>query len=262
MSYLDPFSVIYRRFLDTLKERINTRYRYERERSEVSASDMDPAFWQIYESCRDYTMTSLPRMYSLYEATKYVSENGVPGDIVECGVWKGGSMMLVCKTLLHLSRCDKRIFLYDTFEGMSRPTERDVRSLTGERAMDVWNCHQNGAVCNWAYCALDETKNNLLSTGYDQDRFVFVKGRVEETLPGTIPEKISILRLDTDFYESTLHELHHLFPRLECGGILAIDDYGSYEGCRCAVDEYFHRNGIKIFLNRIDGSGYRIGVKT
>jgi hypothetical protein len=103
-------------------------------------------------------------------------------------------------------------------------------------------------------------KLNIESTNYPKNLVHFVKGKVEDTIPQTMPEKIAILRLDTDWYESTYHELKHLFPKLVKGGIIIIDDYGHWKGAREAVDQYFTENGIHILLNRIDYTG-RIGIK-
>ncbi len=112
----------------------------------------------------------------------------------------------------------------------------------------------------WAYSALEEVKHNLLSTGYPAERISFIKGKVEETIPLNAPPQIALLRLDTDWYESTYHELVHLFPRLSSGGILIIDDYGHWKGARKAVDKYFSENKLDLLLHRIDYSG-RICVK-
>jgi len=117
-----------------------------------------------------------------------------------------------------------------------------------------------GNLSHWTEVSLEEVKNNISSIGYDKKKIHFIKGKVEETLPKNNPEKISILRLDTDFYASTLHELNHLFPLLSVGGVLIIDDYDWWQGQRKAIDEYFSKNKIKILLNKIDQSA-RIGVK-
>lgn len=107
---------------------------------------------------------------------------------------------------------------------------------------------------------LEAVKRVVLGTGYDEQNVVFVKGKIEETVPAQVPERIALLRLDTDWYESTRHELVHLFPRLVRGGVLIIDDYGHWQGARKATDEYFRENGISLLLNRIDFSA-RIGIK-
>ena len=107
---------------------------------------------------------------------------------------------------------------------------------------------------------MEEVRERLVGTGYPPERLHLVPGMVEQTLPGEAPEKIALLRLDTDWYASTRHELEQLYPRLESGGVLIIDDYGHYEGARRAVDEYFERSGEPVLLSRIDFSG-RLVVK-
>jgi hypothetical protein len=108
---------------------------------------------------------------------------------------------------------------------------------------------------------LEEVRSNLVATGYPLDRVRFVKGIVQDTIPAAAPEVIALLRLDTDWYDSTAHELLHLYPRLVPGGVLIIDDYGEMPGQKEAVDEFCQRNGINLLLNRIDSSG-RIAVKS
>src|SRR5690606_24776929 len=102
--------------------------------------------------------------------------------------------------------------------------------------------------------------SNMVSTGYPMERCHFVEGKVEDTIPATVPDRISLLRLDTDWYESTRHELEHLWPLLQPGGVLIIDDYGHFEGARKAVDEYFLDRSDAPLLNRIDYTG-RIAIK-
>ncbi|HBZ72664.1 MAG TPA: hypothetical protein DEP35_24200 [Deltaproteobacteria bacterium] len=101
----------------------------------------------------------------------------------------------------------------------------------------------------------------MYGVGYPEDKIHFIKGRVEETIPAQAPETIAFFRLDTCFYESTRHELIHLFPRLAHGGLFTIDDYGVWKGARLAADEYIAQNRLKIFLSRVDSHGARIAVK-
>jgi predicted O-methyltransferase YrrM len=109
---------------------------------------------------------------------------------------------------------------------------------------------------------VEDVQRNLGRTGYDPSRLHFIKGKVEETLPGQAPdEPIALLRLDTDWYSSTKHELVHLFPRLVPGGVLILDDYGWWKGSRQAYDEYAKENGVRLLLNRIDNAG-RLAIKT
>ena len=108
--------------------------------------------------------------------------------------------------------------------------------------------------------SLDEVTRNVLGTGYPADRVRFVEGLVEDTIPEQAPEEIAVLRLDTDWYESTRHQLVHLYPRLSSGGVLILDDYGCWLGARQAVDEYIEEHGLHLLLTRIDSSG-RLVVK-
>lgn len=221
---------------------------------------IEEEFWNIYNQCREYTMTSPERMYSLYKAVKYVVQAKLEGDFVECGVWKGGSAMVIAYTLKALRVTDRDIFLYDTFEGMSEPTEHDMKNSTedGNHVRKYWEEQQKGGINEWCYSSLDEVRSNLERTGYPMSQIHTVKGKVEDSIPNTIPKKISLLRLDTDWYESTKHELMYLYPILTNKGVLIIDDYGSWAGAKKAVDEFFA--DTPILLNRVDTTG-RIGVK-
>lgn len=217
---------------------------------------IEKSFLILYEKCKNFTVTSFLRMYSLYKATEYIIKYKIPGDIVECGVWKGGSMMLTSLILLKSNEINRKLYLYDTYEGMSKPVDHDVRAFDNLKAQSEWNKEK----FMHFYVPLEEVKQNLYSTGYPKENLIFIKGKVENTIPGTIPYKISILRLDTDWYESTYHELNHLFPLLSENGILIIDDYGCWKGAKKATDKYIKENKIKILLNRIDTSG-RMGIK-
>ena len=165
--------------------------------------------------------------------------------------------MLAALALMEKGDTSRRFHLYDVFAEMPQPTGRDVdlRGVSAETVMATY--HEDTGL---EACELNKTRANLLSTGYPADKLVFVKGKVEDTIPGTIPESISILRLDTDWYESTLHELRHLFPRLSPGGVLIVDDYGHWRGAREATDQYFSEMRIPMLLSRIDYTG-RTGVK-
>lgn len=222
--------------------------------------DFDDNTIRIIDEVKPYTMTSPERICSLIEAVKYIVRKNIEGDIVECGVWRGGSAMAVLETLKYSGDVNRKIFLYDTFDGMSEPTEDD-REFSGAKASDILsNSNKEEDEYGWCFATLEDVKNNISKCFYPMESISFVKGKVEDTIPGVLPEKISILRLDTDWYESTKHELNHLFPLLVPGGVLIIDDYGHWVGARKAVDEYIQENNIKLLLNRIDYTG-RIGIK-
>jgi O-methyltransferase len=217
--------------------------------------DLDPEFLALYHRCRPYTMTSVERMFGLYKAVEHVARAEVPGDLVECGVWRGGSSMLAALALERFEPGSQRaLYLYDTFAGMSEPTAED-----GADTHARWRAQQDGDVNAWCYAPLDEVRRNLAAAGVEGDRLKLVEGKVEDTIPGVAPERIALLRLDTDWYESTLHELRHLYDRVPSGGILLLDDYGRWQGARRAVDEFF-AGGPPILLNRLDSTG-RIGVR-
>jgi hypothetical protein len=220
------------------------------------AADRD--FMSLYARVRPFTMTSPERLYALYQSVQQVVRHNIPGDFVECGVWKGGSCMMMALLLEKLGDTSRRIWLYDTFEGMSEPTEAD-RQLTGESAETLLQQEDKADQSSvWCWSTIEEVRANVLSTGLAPDRFIFSKGKVEDTIPGTIPEAISLLRLDTDWYESTRHELVHLYPLLASHGILIIDDFGHWEGAKKAVLEYF--SGQDPLIHRVDYTG-RLMVK-
>jgi O-methyltransferase len=210
----------------------------------------DAATIKIIERVRPFTVTPPERIFALKNAVEYVIKNGISGDIVECGVWKGGSMMAAALTLMNLG-VKRRLCLFDTFTGLTAPTSVD---------RDIYGIAQDERAVGKGYVPLEEVKANLQSTGYDEQLITYVKGPVEVTLPANAPATIAILRLDTDWYESTRHELQHLFPRLSGGGVLIIDDYGHFEGARQAVDEFIAANRLPLYLQRVDYS-CRICVK-
>jgi hypothetical protein len=202
-----------------------------------------------------FTMTSLERRYHLLQAVRHVVQHRIPGSIVECGVWRGGSMMLVAKTLLQCGDTSRDLYLYDTFEGMPPPTEVDkdwkARPAAARLRADETAKAESGI---WAISSLEEVKRNMTAVGYPQERLHFIRGKVEVTIPACLPETIAILRLDTDWYESTAHELTHLYPRLTSGGAIIIDDYGYWQGARQAVESFLASTPDKILLHRIDNS--------
>ena len=215
---------------------------------------------EIIKKVKTFTLTSNERINSLIQATKYIVQNDIPGDIIECGVWKGGSMMAIALKLLKEKNSEKDLYLFDTYEGMSKPTELDI-SFEGKNAEKQYEKNKRKEdSSDWCYVPLEEVKQNMIKTEYNSQKLHFIKGKVENTIPEFAPKQISLLRLDTDWYESTKHELIHLYPRLSTGGVLIIDDYGYWKGAKKAVDEYFKKSKDKILLNRIDETG-RISIK-
>lgn len=209
---------------------------------------------EIIRAVLPYTKTNRYRIQSLIHAVNYLEANSVPGAIVECGVYKGGSMLAVAKALLQLGKTERELFLFDTYEGMGEPCEKDV-SYKGLVAVEERKVRQE-----WSKCTLEAVQAVFCTVPYPQEKLHYVKGFVEDTVPEKAPDTIALLRLDTDWYESTKHELEHLYPRLVTGGVLIIDDYGHWAGARQATDEFFAKQSNTCFLHRIDYSA-RIAVK-
>jgi O-methyltransferase len=172
-------------------------------------------------------------------------------------VWRGGSMQAVARTLLARGGADRDLHLFDTFEGMPAPTGRDVRR--GGRTADDLLASRPPTAWVWAVASLEDVRTGMAETGYPAERVHFHAGLVEDTVPGQAPERIAILRLDTDWYDSTRHELDHLYDRVAPGGVIIFDDYDYWEGARKAVDEFVTAGGHRLLLVPI-GSG-RMAVK-
>ena len=221
-------------------------------------ADIDPAILEIADEVRAYTRTSAPRVVALCEAVQHLVRARIAGDIVECGVWRGGSMMAAARTLVRSGDLSRTLWLYDTYEGMSEPTDVDRRALDGVAARELMSARRSRAHV-LAAVTLPAVRQIMERSGYPVDKMRFVAGRVEDTIPGAIPESIALLRLDTDWYESTRHELEHLVPRMTAGAVLIVDDYGHWEGSRRAVDEFMRATHAPILLQRIDYAA-RIGV--
>lgn len=215
---------------------------------------------RIYDAVKNLTMTGLERTSALVEAVKYIERNNIEGALVECGVWKGGSVMAMALALKELGNESRDIYLYDTFAGMNAPTDEDIMfdGTPGHHKFSKTRISDDAS--SWCAIPFETVRQNVLRTGYPEDRFHFVKGPVEKTIPGTLPGKIALLRLDTDWYESTRHELIHLFPLLAPHGVIIIDDYGHWKGARKATDEYIRENRLCMLLHRIDYTGV-IGIK-
>jgi len=221
-------------------------------------ADYDEDVQQIIRTVRPFTMTGADKLHALITATRHVSKFGIEGDVVECGVWRGGSMHAVARTLDALGDHSRDLYLFDTFEGMPPPSEKDRRvsdSSTAQELLDKGTKDQT----IWAYASLEDVKAGFETVPYPGEKIHYVQGKVEETIPEHLPEKISLLRLDTDWYESTKHELEYMYPRLVSGGVLIIDDYGYWQGSRQATEEFLEVSGERLMLVRA-GTG-RVAVK-
>jgi hypothetical protein len=259
----EGWSVRTRRVAGRVANQGLTRFGYELVRTPTPSTpalplDFDEHTAATVEAVRSYTMTSPERIFMLCEAVRYLVRADVQGAFVECGVWRGGSSLAIVRTLVEMGVADRDVYLLDTFESMPPPGPEDV-DVFGVAAADQ---HAQAAGLpedpTYAYLPMALVRALFERTGYPMDRIHFVPGLVEDTIPDQAPDRIALLRLDTDYYESTRHELRHLYPRITPGGVLLIDDYGHFLGCRQATDEYLAElaaQGAHLLLNRIDYTG-------
>jgi hypothetical protein len=206
--------------------------------------ELGPEEHSLLNAARGLSMTSPIAQWELIQAIRHIENNAIAGDLVECGVWRGGNLV-IAGLLRDRLGFDRQIWAYDTFAGMTAPTEADFKP--GEE-LDVEKKFADldrGDRNEWCYASVEDVLQSFESRVGNRNLRT-IRGPVEETLrkPENLPEKIAILRLDTDFYESTKAELEILYPRLSKGGVLIVDDYGEWAGARKAVDEYFSGQGI------------------
>ena len=205
------------------------------------------------EICTKETMVSASHLKYLDSIISDINLNNIDGSIVECGVWKGGCSMwmMLCQKKTDMLR---QFYLYDTFEGMTFPDsdKDDPEAIkifnnisTGKynRPYDKWH-NEN----KWAYASLDYVKANIQKIDYDESKITYVKGDITLTLNTLVPQQISILRLDTDWYTSTKMELDYLFPLVSKNGYVIVDDYYAWKGSRIATDEFLLTNKNKLTI--------------
>ena len=207
---------------------------------------------EVISNAKQYSMTTTPRMWALIQSIEYINQNKILGDFVECGVWKGGNLILLSAVQEQLGM-SRRIYGFDTFTGMVEPQALDLDFL-GQSASQMMSNTQkiDGDQSIHAFASLDLVNKNLSEN--NSKNVKLIQGDVAKTLLkiANLPEKIAILRLDTDWYESTRIELEIRYPLLEPGGVLIIDDYGHFEGAQRAVDEYFKED--KQWMHYVDYS--------
>ena len=204
-------------------------------------SQFDKTDQSIVNLYAQYSMTSDLRRSALLKSFHYIKDNKIKGDFVECGVWQGGNIMAL-KHLENIYKTNNKIYGYDTFLGMSEPTKYDVKITDGTIATNKFEKFKDDdEFSEWDKCTIEKVTENFAKHNLGMNNLKLVKGKVENTLlvKSNLPENISLIRLDTDFYESTKIELEILYPLLSKGGVLIIDDYGAWQGAKKAVDEYF-----------------------
>lgn len=222
----------------------------------------DRAYVYIVDKIAPYTMTThdgLETTYALFQAVRYIAQNKIPGDMAECGVWRGGSMMLVAYALQYFGDTSRQLYLYDTYAGMTEPDDIDI-DFDNKAMKPVWAQATDQGLMIGFGGSVDHVKANLRQSGYPEQQMHFIEGDVLQTIPAQRPSRIALLRLDTDWYKSTLHELQHLYDLIVPHGVLIIDDYGWCRGARQATDEFFRDRSFKPMMHRVN-QGPRIIIK-
>ncbi len=191
-----------------------------------------------------HTMISRQRLDNIQEAVETVIRENIPGDLIETGVWRGGSCILMRGILKAFGDGSRRIFVADSFEGLPKPDAEKYPSDAGDKHYQ----HDFLAVSQ------AQVEHNFQKYGLLDSQVVFLKGWFKDTLPAAPITQLSLMRLDGDMYESTMDALTNLYHKLSPGGYCIIDDY-ALSGCRAAVDEFRQKRNVKEPLVEIDHSG-------
>lgn len=192
-----------------------------------------------------HTMIGVRRLDNLQECIQDVLARGVPGDLIEAGVWRGGASIFMRAVLKAHGVEDRTVWLSDSFQGLPPPNDDEYPADAG----DLHHTIDELAV------SLDEVRENFRRYGLLDDQVRFLPGWFRDTLPGAPIERLAIIRIDGDMYESTTQVLEALYPKLVPGGYLIVDDYGGIPACRRAVDDYREAMGITDDIRQIDWTG-------
>ena len=199
----------------------------------------------MLEIVKNNTMCSEKRIQSLQNALHKI--NNLDGDIVECGTWRGGLAALMLQHILD-HKLDKLLFIYDTFEGMPEPGDKDHPD-----ALRRYSELKDGEYSDWCRAGIDIVRDTLSQvTKTYSDHCYLIEGKVEDTLEVFGPQSIALCRLDTDWYSSTKVEMEVFFPRVVKGGYIIVDDYSDWPGCQMAVNEY---------LSKLDPNSYTQSIE-
>jgi O-methyltransferase len=189
-------------------------------------------------------MIGLVRLANVRECIESALRDGVQGDLVETGVWRGGTVIYMCAVLKTQCDRERQVWAVDSFGGLPEPDPAFPAD-----AGDVHHTYTQLAVSR------AEVEDNFRRYGLLDDRVRFLEGWFKDTLPTAPIGAIAVLRLDGDMYQSTWEALTHLYPKVSQGGWVIVDDYGAVDACRRAVDDYRDRHGITAILRRVDWTG-------
>jgi hypothetical protein len=237
-------------YLDLLKRSLTaTLFGTEPDHDQESQAAFLRGFVAHYIRGTSLTMLPLVRLNQLQSCVMDVLRRGVPGDMIETGVWRGGATIFMRGVLKALNVTDRRVWVADSFEGLPVP-DPDKFPLEAKAHAGPFMTK----VCNHLAVGLDEVKRNFEAYGLLDEQVRFLKGWFSETLPSAPIERLAVMRLDGDLYDSTRDALVSLYDRLSPGGYVIVDDYGedSWTYCRKAVDEFRTQRGISDALVRVD----------
>lgn len=192
-----------------------------------------------------HTMIGIKRLDALHFCMEDVLDRGVPGDLIETGVWRGGAAIFMRGVLMARGVTDRVVWAADSFAGLPPP---DAARYPQDAS---YHFHEHAPLA----VSLEQVQENFRRYGLLDGQVKFLKGWFRDTLPGAPIRRLAVLRMDGDLYESTMDALTHLYPRLERGGYAIVDDYGDVPGCRQAVTEYREAHGIRAEIVPIDQSG-------
>jgi hypothetical protein len=197
---------------------------------------------RVTTQVRPYTLVSVERIHNLYALAQRIESESIPGDAIECGVCNGGTAALIARTATR-SKFDRTLWLLDSFQGMPEVTNEDADGPGG----DLASAHVGKEVGKEA-----SVREALRRVGAKMERVRIIPGWFQDTFPLVTAEKIALLNIDADWYESVKLCLDTFYDRVVPGGFISIDDYGHWPGCKRAVDEFLHQRGISIELRSVD----------
>ena len=198
--------------------------------------------WPAYAD----SMIGMKRMDNIDFCVSDTIKNNVPGDLIETGVWRGGSVILMRAILKDAGITDKTVWVADSFEGLPKP---DAEKYAADKNDDHYTLSAVLAI------SLEQVKYNFEKYGLLDEQVKFLKGWFKDTLPTAPITQLSVLRLDGDMYESTINAMDNLYPKLSKGGYIIVDDYSAVEGCKLAIHDYRDKYNITETITDIDGTG-------
>jgi hypothetical protein len=254
MEKIAPLADARSLYLNLLKKTLtNTLFSREPDLDNASQAEFMLGFIGHYVKGRAVSMLPLKRLDHLERCIVEAIERGVPGDLIETGVWRGGATIFMRGVLKAYGATDRRVWVADSFEGLPEP---DAERFPAEAK--AYHGGVMSHVLNRLAAGYDEVRANFEAFDLLDDKVRFLKGWFKDTLPGAPIESLAVIRLDGDYYESTMDGLTNLYDKLSDGGFVIVDDYGEdhWTYCRRAVDEFRSSRGIQEPLVRVDSSCY------